>query len=103
MAAVQAGPNPALRLLGYLLTMFDKRLGIHLAYEATAPRDVRGRGLRRDVPAGQGLQGGGRGPAADQPLQAEVGRREGDARPSPTSCSARIEAPAPAAAERRVA
>jgi chromosome partitioning protein len=33
MAEVQAGPNPSLRLAGYLVTMFDKRLGIHLAYE----------------------------------------------------------------------
>jgi chromosome partitioning protein len=33
VAAVQAGPNPSLRLLGYLPTMFDKRLGIHAAYE----------------------------------------------------------------------
>lgn len=33
-ALVQAGPNPSLRLLGYLLTMFDKRLGIHIAYES---------------------------------------------------------------------
>jgi chromosome partitioning protein len=32
--AVRAGANPSLRLLGYLITMFDKRLGIHLAYEA---------------------------------------------------------------------
>jgi chromosome partitioning protein len=31
--AVQAGPNPALHNLGYLLTMYDKRLGIHSAYE----------------------------------------------------------------------
>jgi chromosome partitioning protein len=30
---VKAGPNPGLRLAGYLLTMVDKRLGIHLAYE----------------------------------------------------------------------
>lgn len=34
MAAVQQGPNPNLRLLGYLATMYDKRLGIHMAYEA---------------------------------------------------------------------
>jgi chromosome partitioning protein len=34
VSLVQAGPNPALRLLGYLVTMHDKRLGIHLAYEA---------------------------------------------------------------------
>jgi chromosome partitioning protein len=34
MADVQVGPNPALRLAGYLVTMFDKRLGIHLAYES---------------------------------------------------------------------
>jgi chromosome partitioning protein len=33
VALVQAGPNPALRLLGYLITMHDKRLGIHIAYE----------------------------------------------------------------------
>jgi chromosome partitioning protein len=33
IASVQAGPNPGLELLGYLVTMFDKRLGIHLAYE----------------------------------------------------------------------
>jgi chromosome partitioning protein len=33
-AEVQAGPNPALGLLGFLVTMYDKRLGIHLAYEA---------------------------------------------------------------------
>jgi chromosome partitioning protein len=33
VALVQAGPNPALRLLGYLVTMHDKRLGIHIAYE----------------------------------------------------------------------
>jgi chromosome partitioning protein len=33
IAAVQAGPNPSLRLAGYLFSMFDKRLAIHLAYE----------------------------------------------------------------------
>jgi chromosome partitioning protein len=33
MTEVQNGPNPALRLAGYLVTMFDRRLGIHLAYE----------------------------------------------------------------------
>jgi len=33
VAQVQAGPNPGLRLLGYLPTMFDKRLGIHGAYD----------------------------------------------------------------------
>ena len=30
---MRSGPNPSLRLLGYLITMFDKRLAIHLAYE----------------------------------------------------------------------
>ena len=34
IAAVQAGPNPHLRLRGYLLTMFDKRLTVHVSYEA---------------------------------------------------------------------
>jgi chromosome partitioning protein len=33
IAAVQAGPNAGLRLLGYLITMFNKRLSIHIAYE----------------------------------------------------------------------
>jgi chromosome partitioning protein len=33
VGAVRARTNPTLRLLGYLLTMFDKRLAIHLAYE----------------------------------------------------------------------
>ena len=33
VAAVRARSNPGLTLLGYLLTMFDKRLAIHLAYE----------------------------------------------------------------------
>ncbi len=34
VAAVQAGPNPRLRLAGYVLSMFDKRLTVHLTYEA---------------------------------------------------------------------
>jgi len=34
MNAVQAGPNPSLRLGGLLLTMFDKRLAVHLTYES---------------------------------------------------------------------
>jgi chromosome partitioning protein len=34
IAAVQAGPNRHLRLQGYLLTMFDKRLTVHVSYEA---------------------------------------------------------------------
>jgi chromosome partitioning protein len=33
ISAAQAGVNHTLRLAGYLLTMHDKRLGIHLAYE----------------------------------------------------------------------
>jgi chromosome partitioning protein len=33
VAAVQVHANPSLRLLGYLITMFDKRLGIHTMYE----------------------------------------------------------------------
>jgi chromosome partitioning protein len=32
--SVRASSNPALRLLGYLISMYDKRLGIHLTYEA---------------------------------------------------------------------
>jgi chromosome partitioning protein len=33
VAAVRGRTNPALRMLGLLLTMYDKRLGIHVAYE----------------------------------------------------------------------
>lgn len=33
VAAVRARTNPELATLGFLLTMFDKRLGIHVAYE----------------------------------------------------------------------
>ena len=39
--AVQAKANPRLRLLGYLLTMFNPRLAIHKAYEGTL-RDLYG-------------------------------------------------------------
>jgi chromosome partitioning protein len=31
---IQAGANPQLALAGFLLTMFDKRLAVHLTYEA---------------------------------------------------------------------
>lgn len=34
IAAVRQATNPGLRLAGYLLTMYDKRLAIHLAYES---------------------------------------------------------------------
>jgi chromosome partitioning protein len=33
LSAVQAHANPSLRLLGYLITMYDRRLGIHTMYE----------------------------------------------------------------------
>jgi chromosome partitioning protein len=33
ISAVQSGANLDLRLAGYLITMYDRRLGIHLAYE----------------------------------------------------------------------
>jgi hypothetical protein len=35
ITAAQAGPNAALRLLGYLITMRNRRLGIHTVYERT--------------------------------------------------------------------
>jgi chromosome partitioning protein len=41
ITAVQAGPNAALRLLGYLITMRNRRLGIHTVYEKTL-RDMYG-------------------------------------------------------------
>jgi chromosome partitioning protein len=33
-AAVQAGPNPRLRMAGYLVTMYDQRLAVHQSYDA---------------------------------------------------------------------
>lgn len=33
LAQAQAGPNPGLRLAGLVLTMFDKRINVHQAYE----------------------------------------------------------------------
>jgi chromosome partitioning protein len=33
VTAVQEGPNTSLNLLGYLITMYSKRLSIHIAYE----------------------------------------------------------------------
>ena len=33
IASVQAGPHPGLKLLGYLITMRNKRLGLHTAFE----------------------------------------------------------------------
>ena len=45
---VQAGPNPSLRLLGYLVTMFDKRLAVHTSYEADL-RAVHGDAVFRTV------------------------------------------------------
>ena len=41
IAAVQGGPNPGMGLAGFLLTMFDRRLGVHVAYEAML-RDLYG-------------------------------------------------------------
>jgi chromosome partitioning protein len=41
VAAVRARTNPSLATLGLLLTMFDKRLGIHVAYERHL-RDIYG-------------------------------------------------------------
>ena len=58
VAAVRSHANPSLHLLGYLITMFDKRLGIHTMYEATLRAALRRRGFHQRVPARQGLQGG---------------------------------------------
>jgi chromosome partitioning protein len=33
LRTVQSGPNPGVSLAGFLLTMFDKRLGVHATYE----------------------------------------------------------------------
>ena len=42
--------QPALALLGYLITMYDKRLGIHTAYEDAPRDDVRRRRLQDPFP-----------------------------------------------------
>ncbi len=41
VSQVQAGPNPSLRLAGYLLTLFDRRRSLHLSYE-TSMREIYG-------------------------------------------------------------
>ena len=38
VAAVQEGPNAGLRLLGYLITMFNRRLSIHGRRSETTQR-----------------------------------------------------------------
>ena len=38
VAMVQSGPNPGLRLAGYLLTMFDRRRSVHQGYEESLRR-----------------------------------------------------------------
>ncbi len=54
--AVQAGPNSALRLLGYLITMRNRRLGIHTVYEKTL-RDLYGPDVfAHDVPLATSLK-----------------------------------------------
>ena len=77
VAAVRERTNPALRLLGLLLTMYDKRLGIHVAYERHL-REIYGPDVFEcDVSAGQGLHGSGSGTPADVGLQAAVSRGQG--------------------------
>ena len=62
---VSTGPNPALRLLGFLLTMYNPRLTIHKLYETLLARAVRAAGLRHPDPLGRRLHGGHR-PAEDR-------------------------------------
>jgi chromosome partitioning protein len=50
IAAVQAGPNPGLRLAGYLLTMVDRRLSIHGTYEAFLRENFPGLVFETTVP-----------------------------------------------------
>ena len=71
ISAVQAGANPEIRLAGYLVTMFDKRLGIHLAYESKLREMYGQRRLHLRLPAGQGLRRGRLDTTADKPLPAE--------------------------------
>ena len=83
--------------------MFDKRLGIHTAYEATL-REIYGADVfAAPFPLAKDFKEAVAARHADQPLQAEVGRGEGDDRPSPTSCSSGCEAIAGRGPGRRVA
>jgi chromosome partitioning protein len=50
--AVQAGPNPRLELAGYLLTMFNPRLGIHRAYEEMLRRLYGEKVMKTTIPIG---------------------------------------------------
>jgi chromosome partitioning protein len=48
--AVQWGDNPRLALAGFLLTMFDRRLAVHLTYEAMLRQLYEGRVFATAVP-----------------------------------------------------
>ena len=80
IAAVQAGPNPALALAGYLLTMVDKRLTVHATYEALLRELYRHTVFTASRSPGERLRRGRRGAATGRLLQAEGGRDQGDPR-----------------------
>ena len=81
IARVQAEANAGLALIGYLVTMFNKALSVHVTYEGYL-RELHGDDVFAAVdPAREGLQGGRDVPQADRRVQAAVGRGQGDGRP----------------------
>ena len=81
IARVQAGPNPALVPLGYLVTMIERPPDGPPGLCRAAPRDVRRRRLRDDDPRGRRLRGGDRPAGARRAVQAAGDRRPGDEGP----------------------
>jgi chromosome partitioning protein len=50
--AVRSGPNPGLKLAGYLLTMFNPRLAVHKAYEGMLRELYRDEVMATTIPIG---------------------------------------------------
>ena len=66
---MQRGDNPRLAVAGFLLTMFDRRLAVHLTYEAMLRQLYGDRVFAAAIPR-EGFRGGGGGPHARRGLQA---------------------------------
>ena len=80
ISRVQAGPNPDLQLLGFLITMRSARRTVHQLFEENL-RSLYGEAVfRAAVPAAPEFPGGDHEAADDRRLQAARGPRQGDPR-----------------------